>query len=87
MNLARTTAIAVIGAAFLSSCQFERSNATGWNYNDSKNGGFEKAMFEEQETGAGLILVEGGQFTMGRITDDLLHEWDHIPRTVTVSSF
>jgi formylglycine-generating enzyme required for sulfatase activity len=87
MNLARNTAIAALGAVFLSSCQFERSGATGWNYNDSKNGGFEKAAFEDQETGPGLVLVEGGQFTMGRVTDDLLHEWDNIPRTVTISSY
>ncbi len=87
MSLARKTGILLTGAALLSSCQFEKSGATGWNYNDSKNGGFEKATFEEQENGPGLILVEGGQFTMGRVTDDLRHEWDNIPRTVTVSSF
>ena len=85
----RVWKIALLAApvALLSSCQFEKSGATGWNYNDSKNGGFEKAPFEDQENGPGLILVEGGQFTMGRVSDDLLHEWNHIPRTVTVSSF
>ncbi len=87
MSLARKTGILLTGATLFSSCQFEKSGATGWNYNDSKNGGFEKASFEEQENGPGLILVEGGQFTMGRVTDDLRHEWDNIPRTVTVSSF
>lgn len=85
-NLLKTGSL-LITAALLASCQFEKSGATGWNYNDSKNGGFEKSAFEEQETGPGLILIEGGQFTMGRVTDDLRHEWDMIPRTVTVSSF
>lgn len=84
----KTGAILIASSAvLLSGCQFEKSGATGWNYNDSKNGGFEKVGFEEQENGPGLILIEGGQFTMGRVTDDLRHEWDHIPRTVTVSSF
>jgi formylglycine-generating enzyme required for sulfatase activity len=76
-----------LGVLLFSSCQFEKSGATGWNYNDSKNGGFEKSAFEEQENGPGLVLIEGGQFTMGRVTDDLTHDWDQIPRTVTVSSF
>ncbi|MDQ3100636.1 MAG: SUMF1/EgtB/PvdO family nonheme iron enzyme [Bacteroidota bacterium] len=87
MSLVRKIGILTAGAALFSSCQFEKSGATGWNYNDSKNGGFEKNGFEEQENGPGLVLIEGGQFTMGRVTDDLRHEWDNIPRTVTVSSF
>ncbi len=87
MSLVRKIGVFAAAAAFFSSCQFEKSGATGWNYNDSKNGGFEKTAFEEQETGPGLVLIEGGQFTMGRVTDDLQHEWDNIPRTVTVSSF
>lgn len=87
MSFVRKIGIVMAGAALFSSCQFEKSGATGWNYNDSKNGGFEKTGFEDQETGPGLILIEGGQFTMGRVTDDLRHDWDNIPRTVTVSSF
>ena len=72
MNQSLNLGLIIVGAALLSGCQFEKSGATGWNYNDSKNGGFEKAPFEEQENGPGLILVEGGQFTMGRVTDGLL---------------
>ena len=87
MNPARSIAILTVGAIALSACNFEKSGATGWNYNDSKNGGFEKAYFEEQENGPGLILIEGGQFTMGRVTDELTHDWNNIPRTVTVSSY
>ncbi|MEX1133015.1 MAG: SUMF1/EgtB/PvdO family nonheme iron enzyme [Flavobacteriales bacterium] len=87
MSLVRNIGIITAGALVMSSCQFEKSGATGWNYNDSKNGGFEKGAFEEQENGPGLVLIEGGQFTMGRVVDDLRHEWDMIPRSVTVSSF
>lgn len=87
MKQLRNIALISVGLTVLSGCQFEKSGATGWNYNDSKNGGFEKTDFTDQENGPGLILIEGGQFTMGRVTDDLRHEWDMIPRTVTVSSF
>ncbi|MCB0762041.1 MAG: SUMF1/EgtB/PvdO family nonheme iron enzyme [Flavobacteriales bacterium] len=71
----------------LSSCGKERSGATGWAYNDPNNGGFEKAPFVEQETGPGLVLIEGGTFTMGRVEDDVNFAWDNQPRRVTVSSF
>ena len=71
----------------MTSCKYEQSGATGWNYNDERNGGFEKAPFLEQETGPGLVLIEGGSFTMGRAEQDVMYDWDHMPRRVTVSSF
>ncbi len=74
-------------AAWMSSCRYESSNATGWNYNDSRNGGFEKIAYYEQETGPGLVLIEGGTFTMGATEEMVTDEWNNIPRRVTVSSF
>ncbi|MCC6837671.1 MAG: SUMF1/EgtB/PvdO family nonheme iron enzyme, partial [Bacteroidia bacterium] len=81
--------ILLVGAAIatLASCQKERSPVTAWEYNNPKNGGFEVVPYEEQETGPGLILVEGGTFTMGRAEQDVTYEWNSIPRRVTVSSF
>ncbi|HRF82608.1 MAG TPA: gliding motility lipoprotein GldJ, partial [Flavobacteriales bacterium] len=64
MKQLRNIALISAGLTVLSGCQFEKSGATGWNYNDSKNGGFEKTDFTDQENGPGLILIEGGQFTM-----------------------
>ena len=75
------------GAALLGSCQKERSNVTGWDYNNPDNGGFEVVPYEEQETGPGLVLVEGGTFTMGRVEQDVNYDWNNVPRRVTVSSF
>ena len=64
------------------------SSATGWSYNDSKNGGFEtKTKYQEQATGPGLLFVEGGSFTMGRTEQDVFSDWNNVPKTVTVSSF
>ena len=74
-------------ALLLSSCGRDRSGATGWAYNDPGNGGFEKAPFLEQETGPGLVLIEGGTFTMGRVEDDVNFAWDNQPRRVSVSSY
>jgi len=71
----------------LTSCKKSVSNATGWEYNNTENGGFTKNKYREQETGPGLVLVEGGTFTMGRVEEDLVYGWDNIPRRATVSSF
>ncbi|PCJ80674.1 MAG: gliding motility lipoprotein GldJ [Bacteroidetes bacterium] len=71
----------------LSGCYYERSGATGWSYNSTDNGGFEKPTFFEQQTGPGLVLIEGGTFAMGQVEDDLMGSWDNAPRRVTVSSF
>ncbi len=77
----------ILTLAIITSCSYERSSITGWNYNDPKNGGFQKVPFEEQETGPNLVLIEGGTFTQGRIVDDVMYDWNNIPRRVTVSSF
>jgi len=71
----------------LMSCHQERSNVTGWEFNNPNNGGFQKIPYFDQETGPGLILVEGGTFTMGRSEQDVTYEWNNVPRRVTVSSF
>lgn len=65
----------------------ERSSSTGWKYNDTKWGGFEKLDYPGQATGPNLVLVEGGTFTMGVTEQDVTYDWDNIPRRVTVSSF
>ena len=55
----------------LSSCNKEASTTTGWEYNNSKNGGFEVVDFIEQQTGPGLVLIEGGTFVMGNTQDNV----------------
>jgi formylglycine-generating enzyme required for sulfatase activity len=79
---------ALIGLlAVLSSCQEQFSSTTGTAFNDPKTGGFQKMPFVDQETGPGLILVEGGTFTMGRTEEDVMSDWNNRPSRVTVSSF
>ena len=63
------------------------SKATGWKVNDKK-GGFQFASdFKKQETGPGLVLVEGGTFTMGKVQDDPMHDWNNTPTQQHVMSF
>jgi sulfatase modifying factor 1 len=89
----RALTVILIAALFLSSCSLFKkkggnvSTATGWEYNNPDNGGFEVALGAEQKTGPGLILIEGGVFRMGRVQQDVMFDWNNTPRTVTVSSF
>ncbi|MCK5824283.1 MAG: gliding motility lipoprotein GldJ [Ichthyobacteriaceae bacterium] len=65
-----------------------QSSTTGWNINDSENGGFyANTDYYEQETGPGLVYVEGGAFTMGRVQDDFMHDWNNTPTKQHVRSF
>ena len=68
-------------------CKKESSRSTGWEYNNAKNGGFEVRPFAEQQTGPGLVFIEGGTFAMGNTQDDVMFEWDNSPKRVTVTSF
>lgn len=63
------------------------SRATGWNVN-GKDGGFQlNTDYEEQETGPGLVFIEGGTYTMGRVQDDVMHDWNNTPNQQHVQSF
>ena len=79
----------VLLVALLASCgkKTERSATTGWKYNDTKWGGFEKLNYEGQATGPNLVPIEGGTFVMGLTDQDVTYEWNNIARRVTVSSF
>jgi len=91
--LAATLAASTI--VYLSSCGGKKggggagsvSQTTGWEYNNPENGGFEVVDYTEQETGPGLVLIEGGAFQMGRVEQDVMYEWNNIQRKVTLPSF
>jgi len=58
-------AVVTVALSLLIGCQKETSTITGWEYNNVENGGFEKPDFDEQRTGPGLVMIEGGTFIMG----------------------
>lgn len=62
------------------------SRGTGWNVSSAK-GGFSNASSKTQETGPGLVFVEGGTFTKGLVQDDVMHDWNNIPHQQHVMSF
>jgi gliding motility-associated lipoprotein GldJ len=87
MRISKLFLVAIVGITVLASCARERSSNTGWEFNDPNNGGFQKVPFVDQETGPGLVLVEGGTFTMGQSENDVMFDWNNRPARVTVSSF
>ena len=96
MNNKISVFVALLVAAFVfSSCKFlpfgkkfEQDSKTGWNYNDPDMGGFEvKLDYGEQKAAPDMVFIEGGRFSMGRTTQDVMFEWNNVPRTVTVESF
>ncbi len=81
-------------AAFVSGCGMfgkgggnDVSRTTGWQYNNEETGNIPYLSGYEQEAGPGLVFIQGGTFTMGRIEEDVMYRWDNYPRRVTVASF
>ncbi|MDB5211853.1 MAG: gliding motility protein GldJ [Sediminibacterium sp.] len=95
MHLLKTTRnfvflLAVAGS--VASCSVfkkkkEKSTATGWNYNDRDQGNFTVAKPKDVATAPGLVFVQGGTFTMGAAQEDVMGDWNNIPRRVTINSF
>ena len=76
-------------AVFISSscARKNQSRGTGWSIN-SKKGGFQYNLeFQDQETGPGLVFIEGGTFTKGQVQDDVMHDWNNTPSRQHVMSF
>jgi len=93
MNRLKFIPVLIIALGFFTGCSMlggggkDVSSTTGWKYNSPENGGFEVIQYAGQETGPGLVFVEGGTFTMGRTEQDVMYDWNNVPRRVTVSSF
>ena len=63
------------------------SRATGWSINNKKGGFQYNTKFQEQQTAPGLVFVEGGTFTMGKVQDDPMHDWNNSPNQQHIQSF
>lgn len=91
MRFRSSLLLTIIAAGLiLSSCgrgKRDVSSTTGWAYNNPKYGGFEYRSGYEQQTGPGLVFIEGGTFIMGQVDEDVMREWNNVPRRVTVPSF
>jgi gliding motility-associated lipoprotein GldJ len=83
------TIVIVLG---ISSCSKKSSSkggstATGWKINDKKGGFQFNSKFKKQATAPGLVMVEGGTFTMGKVQDDVMHDWNNAANQQHVASF
>ncbi|MEP6927224.1 MAG: SUMF1/EgtB/PvdO family nonheme iron enzyme, partial [Ginsengibacter sp.] len=65
----------------------DKSSVTGWNYDDKNYGNFHVLKAKEQKTGPGLVFIQGGTFVMGAKQEDVMGDWNNIPRRVSVNSF
>lgn len=63
------------------------SRGTGWDINNKKGGFQYNTDFDDQETGPGLVFIEGGTFTKGQVQDDVMHDWNNTPNQQHVMSF
>ena len=75
------------GKSLFGKKKYEKSEMTGWNYDDKNMGGYQVAKTKEQGLGPGLVFVQGGTFTMGQTDEDVMGDFNNIPRRTTVASF
>lgn len=63
------------------------SNATGWDLSGKDGGTKYQTDYREQEPGPNLVLIEGGTFTMGKVQDDPMKDWNNTPTQQHVQTF
>ncbi|MEN8186826.1 MAG: gliding motility lipoprotein GldJ [Bacteroidota bacterium] len=81
----------IMAAALFASCNKSSkstSSLTGWEYNNPKYGGFQtNSNYKEQAPPPGMVLIEGGTYTMGSVQDDVMFDWNTTPVKQQVRSF
>ncbi|MFL9845284.1 gliding motility lipoprotein GldJ [Flavobacterium rhizosphaerae] len=87
MLLATAVTVGFTGCSKKGSGGGNTSTATGWKINDKKGGFQHNSKYKQQEAAPGLVPVEGGTFTMGRVQDDVMHDWNNTPTQQHVQSF
>ncbi len=96
----RNYLLIVLTITMLSSCEKTKiflgilpsppPSATGWEINKDGKGGIKsniKYKKLQKGPGPGLVLIDGGTFTMGRVQDDVMHDWNNSPKKLHVRSF
>jgi sulfatase modifying factor 1 len=63
------------------------SSVTGWKYNDKNQGNFNVPKPKDVKTAPGLVFVQGGTFMLGQSQEDVMMEWNNVPKRATVNSF
>ncbi len=98
MHMQKTTSarnlflILVLGAFTISSCgvssnKKQKSSVTGWSYDDKNMGNFHVTKVKYPKAGPGLVFIQGGSFVMGAKEEDVMGDWNNVPRRITIPSF
>ncbi len=75
------------GGGNLGSAGRYKDHKTGWNFNDPNYGNYLKGDPKANVVPPGMVLIEGGTFTMGSVQDDVMFDWNTTPRQMHVRSF
>jgi len=73
--------VLALSLCMMSSCFLKKKG------DDTEWGGFEKLDYEGQLNAPNMVLIPGGTFTMGQTGQDVVYDWNNIPRRVSVTSF
>jgi gliding motility-associated lipoprotein GldJ len=93
MNKVTLVSSILILSALMFSCKkgskgSDVSSLTSMKYNDAKNGGFEvNTKYKGQDAAPGMVFIQGGAYMMGQKDQDVMYEWNNVPRKMTVNSF
>lgn len=88
MKLLKLTVFTVALLTIISCGKSKSGSLTGWTDRDKAVAGFStpKAAVQQQNP-PGMVLVEGGTFTMGHVQDDVMFDWNTTPKKQQVRSF
>ena len=87
----KTLIVLALGAIFLNACSGGKSggksSVTGWKYDDKKMGNYHVSKMKYPKAGPGLVFVQGGTFVMGAKDEDVMGDWNNVPKRITIPSF
>lgn len=87
--LSNLALIAVLSLTLIS-CggKSKKGSLTGWTDKEKTAAGFSNdKQYKGQQTPPGMVLIEGGTFTMGHVQDDVVFDWNTTPVQQQVRSF
>jgi len=88
MNLFKLTVFTVALISLIGCGKSRDTSLTGWTQSDMAAGGFSTpSKVKSQRTPPGMVLIEGGTFTMGHVQDDVMFDWNTTPKQQQVRSF
>ncbi len=84
--------VLIFFSIFLYSCGGGSKNnspasVSGWEQNDANGWLFSSNAPKDANPWSGMVYIKGGTFVIGKVREDVLHEWNSTPKRATVSSY